>query len=76
MGNAATALYRYGAQILTPGNASVGTTVSPAPMSFMTGGTTADSNTTALGTLKGKKYYYQISAAEDATRRTRNCTGP
>lgn len=59
---------RYGAQILTPGNASIGTTVTPAPMSFMTGGTTADSSTAALATLKGKKFYYVISAAEDATQ--------
>jgi phage tail sheath gpL-like len=35
---------------------------------FMTGGTTADSNATALGTINPKSYYYIVSAAEDATQ--------
>ena len=35
---------------------------------FLTGGTTADSNAAALATINPKAYYYIVSAAEDATQ--------
>lgn len=48
----------------------VGTTSSVTAQTFFTGGTTADSSTTALGTILAKRYYYLISAAEDQTQLT------
>lgn len=36
--------------------------------SFLSGGATADSNATALTTILPQKYYYIVSAAEDATQ--------
>ena len=46
----------------------VGMVVTPAARTNFAGGTTADSNTTALATIASSRYYYQISAAEDATQ--------
>ena len=46
----------------------VGTTSSLSVQTFFTGGTTADSSTTALATILPFRYYYVISAAEDATQ--------
>ena len=46
----------------------VGTTSNITSQAFFTGGTTADSSTTALATILGKRYYYLISAAEDTTQ--------
>lgn len=52
-------------------NATGGTpnmTVTNTTDTFFTGGTTADSNATALGTILPKRYYYLVSAAEDSTQ--------
>ncbi len=46
----------------------IGTTATASSDAFLSGGTTADSNTTALATILPKKYYYIVSAAEDATQ--------
>lgn len=56
---------RYVAQILP---SSAGTTVTPTASTLMAGGTTADSNATALTTIAALRYYYIVSAAEDATQ--------
>lgn len=56
---------RYFAQI-KPGTS--GTTVTPTSSTLVTGGTTADSNATALSTILPVRYYYIVSAAEDATQ--------
>lgn len=56
---------RFSARII----GAAGTTVTPtANATAFTGGTTADSNIAALATLSGTRYYYQVSAAEDATQ--------
>lgn len=47
---------------------SIGTTVTPTTDTPLAGGTTADSNTTALATIASKRYYYIVSAAGDATQ--------
>ena len=46
----------------------VGTTSSVAIPTFFTGGTTADSNANALATILTQRFYYVVSAAEDATQ--------
>ena len=46
----------------------VATTVTPTAQTSFTGGTTADSNVAALATLNPFRYYYMVSAAEDATQ--------
>jgi phage tail sheath gpL-like len=46
----------------------VNTTSSVTAQSFFTGGTTADSNANALATIAGTRFYYLVSAAEDATQ--------
>jgi phage tail sheath gpL-like len=46
----------------------IGTTATASSDAFLSGGTTADSNATALGTILPKKYYYIVSAAEDTTQ--------
>jgi phage tail sheath gpL-like len=46
----------------------VGTTSNTTSQSFFTGGTTADSSTTALATILPYRYYYIASAAEDGTQ--------
>jgi len=56
---------RYGAQVIP---STCGISVSPTSFGFMTGVTTADSNTAALATLATKNHYYQVSAAEDVTQ--------
>ncbi len=48
--------------------ASVGTTSSVTAQAFFTGGTTADTSTTALATILPSRFYYIVSAAEDATQ--------
>jgi phage tail sheath gpL-like len=48
--------------------ASITTTATSSTDAFLTGGTTADSNTNALATILAKKNYYIVSAAEDATQ--------
>lgn len=45
-----------------------GTTVTPTARTLFTGGNTADDNTAALATIGSSRYYYQVSAAEDATQ--------
>lgn len=57
---------RYSAQILPA--TGVGTTVTPVNRTLMSGGTVADSNVNALATIANTRYYYQVSAAEDATQ--------
>lgn len=56
---------RYFAQIKP---STSGTTVTPVASTLATGGLVTDSSTTALGTLLPKRYYYLVSAAEDATQ--------
>jgi len=56
---------RYWAQIKPSG---VGTTVTPTASTFTSGGSVSDDSTTALATLALKRYYYIVSAAEDATQ--------
>ena len=46
----------------------VGTTSSVTAQLFFTGGTTADSNVAALATILPSRFYYIVSAAEDATQ--------
>jgi len=57
---------RFSAQIKA--GSSIGTTVTPVASTLMSSGTVADSNTTALGTILPFRYYYIVSAAEDATQ--------
>jgi len=57
-------LVRYQAAVLGSGVAMTATTAA----ARLAGGTTADSNTVALGTIAPKRYYYIVSAAEDATQ--------
>lgn len=57
---------RCQAVIYTTG--TIATTVTNNTPTLMTGGTTADSNSTALATIASSRYYYQVSAAEDATQ--------
>jgi phage tail sheath gpL-like len=56
---------RYFAQIKP---AAVGTTVTPTASTLQAGGTVSDSNATALAAIVGTRYYYVVSAAEDATQ--------
>lgn len=44
------------------------TTTTATTDAFLASGTTADSNTAALATILPKKFYYIVSAAEDATQ--------
>jgi phage tail sheath gpL-like len=55
---------RYFAQISPT---SSGTTVTPVASTACTGGSVTDVNTTALATILGRRFYYCVSAAEDAT---------
>ncbi len=57
---------RFQAQIISP--AGIGTTTTATTDAFLTGGTTADSNATALATIVGRWFYQIVSAAEDATQ--------
>ena len=50
---------------ITPG---LGMSVPTAVDQAMSGGTVADSNSTALSTINNSKYYYIVSAANDATQ--------
>jgi phage tail sheath gpL-like len=45
-----------------------GLTVTPAYQTAFSGGTTADSNTNALATIVGTRFYQIVSAAEDASQ--------
>lgn len=58
---------RYSGQLLTAG---VGTTVTPVATTPMSGGTVSDDSTAAIATIlsSGKRFYYMVSAAEDATQ--------
>ncbi len=47
---------------------NIGMTVPTAVDTPMAGGATADSNTSALATINNSKYYYIVSAANDATQ--------
>lgn len=47
---------------------SFSTTVSNSASGFLASGATADDNTAALATIAGTRYYYTVSAAEDATQ--------
>lgn len=57
---------RYMSAILAP--ASIGTTTTATTDTFFTGGAASDSNTTALATIAGRWFYYNVSAAEDAAQ--------
>jgi phage tail sheath gpL-like len=46
----------------------IATTTGATTDAFLSGGATADSNTTALATILPNRYYYIASAAEDATQ--------
>ncbi len=48
--------------------AGIATTASPGVDTAMSSGSSSDSNTTALSTIGGTKYYYIVSAAEDTTQ--------
>ena len=56
---------RVSANIIGSGVGTTSDTVAPA---YLTTGATADSNVTALGTILGLRFYYIVSAAEDATQ--------
>lgn len=58
---------RFQCAILS-GGTSIATTTTATSDAFLSGGATADSNSTALSTILSKKYYYIVSAAEDATQ--------
>lgn len=53
--------------LVSPGTATIGTTTTLTANTFLSGGTTADVNTTALATIKPLPFYYQISCDSDAT---------
>jgi phage tail sheath gpL-like len=59
---------RFQAIVMTAAGATIATASSAATDAFMTGGTTADSNATALTTIFSHYFYYIISEAEDATQ--------
>lgn len=59
---------RFQTQLITTVSGGIATTTSATADAFFTGGTTADSNATALATLLPKRYYYIVSAAEDGTQ--------
>jgi phage tail sheath gpL-like len=46
----------------------IGTTTTATSDAFLASGATADSNTTALATILPRRFYYIVSAAEDATQ--------
>ncbi len=46
----------------------IGTTTTATTDAFLTGGATADSNTAALATILPRRFYYIVSAAEDASQ--------
>lgn len=48
--------------------AGITTTSSAAAIAYFTSGATADDNTAALATLASARYYYNVSAADDATQ--------
>jgi phage tail sheath gpL-like len=58
---------KFWATLLPSSGTGVAVTTGAAP-AYMTGGTTADTNATALATIANSRYYYQVSAAEDATQ--------
>ena len=66
--------HRGMALITFGGGLSGALTVTNTTDAAFTGGTTADSNTTALTTINPKRYYYVCSAAEDATQFGALCT--
>ena len=57
---------RYMTQVIS--TVATGITVTGGTDAYMTGGTTADSNATALATVAGQRFNYIVSAAEDATQ--------
>lgn len=61
---------RISARCLT----SCGLTVTPGSQTALSGGTTADSNAAALTTIAGQRFYYIVSAANDATQFGALCT--
>jgi phage tail sheath gpL-like len=48
--------------------AGIATTTTATTEAFLAGGATADSNTNALATILSRRFYYIVSAAEDATQ--------
>jgi phage tail sheath gpL-like len=62
---------RVGSQIIGSG---VGTTTDTAPMAFLTSGTTADSYTNVLATIKPYRFYYLVSA-DDGGQSSTNLSG-
>lgn len=56
------------ASIRASSGGAMNTTITQTTKAFFTGGTTADSNAAALAVLLAQNFYYQISAAEDATQ--------
>lgn len=52
---------------ITPGAASIGTTTTLTANTYLSGGTTADVNTTALATIKPTRFYYIVPCDSDAT---------
>ena len=56
------------ASIRASSGGAMNTTITQTTKAFFTSGATADSNTAALAVLATQNFYYQISAAEDATQ--------
>ena len=56
--------HRFSATI----DAGVGTSVDSGTPAYFTGGTTADDNTAALATISPSRFYWNASAADDATQ--------
>ncbi len=54
-------------QVQLQGNTNIGVTVSPTADSLMSGGTTSDDITNALAAIDATRFYYIISAPNDAT---------
>jgi len=55
-------------RFMTAITSGIGTTTTGTSDAFLSSGATADSNTTALGTILSRRFYYIVSAAEDATQ--------
>lgn len=53
--------------LITPGTSSIATTTTLTSNTFLSGGTTPDSNANALATIKPGNFYYIISCDSDAT---------
>lgn len=62
-------LLRAWAQVIP--SANTGVTVSTGAPTLFSGGSVSDNNSTALATVEGRRFYYIVSAANDATNLSR-----